>query len=100
MATSVLGRSRIEEGVSQMRTFTQGNVSARWHDEAREGDRGRLSPNIVLPATRHYVVYSYKTPIAWYCLAEATWYMPSVYYSPTTDRHQMMVLEGIGGEES
>lgn len=95
MATTAVGRSKITEGVAQMRTFVQGNVSAKWLDAPVEGDRGRLPHSIDLPESRCYVVYSYKTPIAWYCLSQARWFMPHVYYSPTTVNHQNMVVEAI-----
>jgi hypothetical protein len=99
MATTAVGRGRIAEAVSELRTFTQGNVKAKWHDLPRATDRGRLPWSIILPETRSYVVYSYITPIAWYCLDETRWYMPHVWYSPTTQRHQNIVVEAIPGEE-
>ena len=36
-----------------------------------------------------YAVLSYDTPIAWY--ADGRWYMPGVFYSATTRRHESLV---------
>lgn len=41
-----------------------------------------------------YVVFSYRTPIAWYDSAEG-WIVPDVRYSATTSRHLTAVRMGI-----
>lgn len=38
-----------------------------------------------------YVVYSYNTPIAWYC-NRSGWHKPKVYYSNTTSTKHMTHL--------
>lgn len=42
-----------------------------------------------------YVVYSYRTPIAWWD-ATTGWVIPDVKYSPTTSRHQSIVRLAVG----
>ena len=42
-----------------------------------------------------YVVYSYKTPIAWH--TPDGWVYPSHTYSVSTTRHQGVVRQAIGG---
>ena len=39
-----------------------------------------------------YVVFSYVTPIAWYCAGE--WTIPETKYSVTTSKHQTIVKRG------
>ena len=40
-----------------------------------------------------YVVWSYATPIAWH--GRHGWVVPTVRYSPTTDRHLWHVARGL-----
>lgn len=42
--------------------------------------------NRALQAPDFYLVVSYATPIAWF--AEGIWYVPNVFYSHATPRHQ------------
>lgn len=42
-----------------------------------------------------YVVYSYRTPIAWYSEKHG-WTVPEVKYSQTTTRHQSVVRAALG----
>jgi hypothetical protein len=49
-----------------------------------------------LNATDVYVVYTYRTPIAWYPMnGTGEWIMPAVSYSPTSDQHAMRVRHVI-----
>ncbi|QBZ72290.1 hypothetical protein SEA_CIRCINUS_248 [Streptomyces phage Circinus] len=41
-----------------------------------------------------YVVYSYRTPIAW-CLPSGDWVCPDTRYSVTTSRHQSKVRTAV-----
>jgi hypothetical protein len=38
-----------------------------------------------------YVVYSYRTPIAWHRAADDLWIVPDEKYSMTTSRHQSLI---------
>jgi hypothetical protein len=40
-----------------------------------------------------YIVYSYGTPIAWYC--DKGWFIPDAKYSTTTSKHQNYVRRAI-----
>jgi hypothetical protein len=40
-----------------------------------------------------YIVYSYGTPIAWYC--DKGWFIPDTKYSTTTSKHQNYVRRAI-----
>lgn len=42
-----------------------------------------------------YAVYSYNTPIAWYCSDTDQWYFPDTSYSITTTRHQGKILTAL-----
>lgn len=44
-----------------------------------------------------YAVYSYATPIAWFDSERMEWVYPDVSYSASTQRHQSMVRDAIGG---
>lgn len=42
-----------------------------------------------------YTVYSYSTPIGW-ATADGGVYVPDIYYSTTTSKHQALAREGFG----
>lgn len=47
-----------------------------------------------------YVVWSYRTPIAWFDHIRQTWVTPDVRYSVTTTNHQSIVRQAIARMES
>jgi hypothetical protein len=42
-----------------------------------------------------YVIYSFKTPIAWYDERKSQWIVPAVRYSVTTSKHQNKVRTAL-----
>ncbi|HEY6020997.1 MAG TPA: hypothetical protein VIY48_14165 [Candidatus Paceibacterota bacterium] len=88
--------------------FRHGNLKGK--RESRMPTTGQLSATFRLLLQQDldkfgclYVVYSYKTPIAWYPLPhpnqgldnECKWTMPPVKYSVTTTQHQNVVAVEI-----
>jgi hypothetical protein len=67
------------------------------------GPRGELSGDAlksyetqVLSSSAPYVVYSYRTPIAWHT-PENGWTIPAARYSNTTSNHQNHVRVAVSG---
>lgn len=60
-----------------------GELPIAWTGRLREASK----------ASDFYVVFSYKTPIAWY--ADHIWTIPAVTYGVTTSRHQSVVRKAI-----
>lgn len=74
-------------------TTTTGNL---WGTKGSRGV-GRLPRNLaeaIIDMEPDYTVYSYATPIAW--RRDGQWFMPDVYYSVTTTRHQNKISTAIG----
>ncbi len=67
------------EGVCMPSYVTLGQLPSAYHDSARKA---------------HYVVYSYRTPIAWY-VPSVGWVMPDTRYSVTTSKHQGKIRTAI-----
>ncbi len=67
------------KGVSMPYSVSMGSLPSQYYDSASKA---------------HYVVYSYRTPIAWY-VPNVGWVMPDVKYSVTTSRHQSKVRTAI-----
>lgn len=66
------GALRAVEGAAG---FDLGQLPAEYAESAQSAD---------------YVVYSYRTPIAWH-VPDTGWVMPDVRYSVTTSRHQSKI---------
>jgi hypothetical protein len=75
---------------------THGALWAAWDSHP---ETGRLPAEYRQQLRQHhgqpvYVVYSYATPIAWWC--EGTgWVVPDTRYSATTSKHQGTVRRSI-----
>jgi hypothetical protein len=68
------------KGVCMPSSVSYGQLPSQWRDSASKA---------------HYVVYSYRTPIAWY-VPNVGWVMPHERYSVTTSRHQSKIATAIG----
>jgi hypothetical protein len=67
------------KGVSQPYSVTLGKLPSMWHASALAAD---------------YVVYSYRTPIAWH-VPNYGWVCPHERYSVTTSRHQSKINTAV-----
>jgi hypothetical protein len=65
-------------GVARHVGYTLGSLPRQYHD--------------IIP-TADYVVYSYRTPIAWH--TPDGWVMPNEKYSVTTTRHQSRISTAL-----
>lgn len=68
-------------------TGTRGNLS---------GDALKAYESQVLTSSAPYVVYSYRTPIAWHT-PESGWVIPADRYSNTTSNHQSRIRVAVSG---
>lgn len=73
------GALRGVSGVARHVGYTLGSLPSNWHDSIPTAD---------------YVVYSYRTPIAWH-VPNHGWITPHERYSVTTSRHQSKVNTAI-----
>lgn len=82
--------------ISRREPFTNHNGSFRGV-RGYEG-RGHLPTQFVTDSLlkAEYVVYSYRTPLAW--VRRGRWYYASVSYSPTTTQHQSIVRWAMTGK--
>lgn len=98
MSARVLTRDA-DAPISRREAFTAGNLSgtAGW-----DGSFGALPADwhrALSDADPVYVVWSYRTPIAWVASdGEVT--IPDVTYSPTTTQHQHTARHGLGAKLS
>jgi hypothetical protein len=59
-------------------------------------ETGRLTPDYEQQLRLDqpsYIVYSYGTPIAWFC--DKGWFIPDTKYSTTTSKHQNYVRRAV-----
>lgn len=73
-------------------------------DPREEWQRGQLPGEYRLSlGFAIYVVYSWKTPIAWYIPSvgdsPAEWHIPPEYYTSTTSRYQGMIRNALRNRE-
>lgn len=90
-------RDRIERGVSKLEPFTHGNVSGAWFDTGRNVPTGQMPDRTLIAdgtVGAVYVVFSYRTPIAWYSPLTG-WTQPDTRYSMTTTNHQSVTAFAI-----
>jgi hypothetical protein len=88
MALGMKARNRAEQGIADRTPFVSASMSGKLHSDWHGVSLGSLSPDdrpsdVSGPV---YVVYSYRTPIAWY--AAGKWTVPATRYSMTTSNHQ------------
>jgi hypothetical protein len=83
----------IQRGVDAFEPFTRGNVRGVRH-VAGYGRLGGPERDALSDADRagkvRFVIYSYKTPIAWY-VDGTGWYVSPTKYSASTSAHQRAV---------
>jgi hypothetical protein len=72
----------------QYKSWTPEGAWLNSEDYAKLQEATKDRPELV------YVVYSYRTPIAWHTDAEG-WYVVSQKFSPTTSKHQGYVRRAI-----
>lgn len=97
MALQRTGRDRIERGVSAREAFTHGNVSGRWYATGRDVPTGQMPDRTAIAngtVGAVFVVFSYRTPIAWYSPLNG-WTQPATRYSVTTTNHQSVTAYAI-----
>lgn len=100
MAIQGYGKRGIQNGVDNRTPFKVGNVSGKWYDSWQDVPKGQLPGSYTalmrdeLKGCKFYVVFSYRTPIAWLD-ADLEWHMPSYKYSATTTNHQSVVFVAI-----
>lgn len=100
-------REFIERRISERANFEHRSMSARWFSPRQRIEDGMLPSQFVKVLREHsesadlYVVYSFKTPIAWFSLNDSDskgmnkWYMPNTKYSAMTTAHQNITKRGI-----
>jgi len=91
---ALTGRDRIMRDIRNQKAFTVGNVRGEWINQPADIERGQLPRDVELPEWGPvFVVFSYRTPIAWWC--GDTWTMPTVKYSATTTNHQRVTAQAV-----
>jgi len=95
------GRIKISSAVGTLTDFRHGSVRA---ETFTDGVRADVAGTGQLPAEHvtalraatapTYVVYSYRTPIAWHTVG-AGWTQPTERYSVTTSNHQGIVAGAV-----
>lgn len=73
---------------------THGSLSAKNIDAHAMTYTGNLPDNYarqLIFSRADYIVFSYKTPIAWHDSVTGAWTVPDVKYSKTTSAHQTKV---------
>ncbi len=98
MALKGYGKRIIQNGVDNLTPFKMTSVSGKWFDSWADVSTGQLpNPDSYGWKTgKVYVVFSYRTPIAWtYSYQGNDWMIPDVKYSPTTTNHQSVTSVAI-----
>lgn len=103
MGLQAAGRKAIQTGVDTLAPFSRGSVSGENYKSLKHGlSMGQL-PEEYKATLRQglesgpivYVVYSFRTPIAWGSKigvdSQVEWTIPAVTYSNTTTHHQSIV---------
>jgi hypothetical protein len=97
MAIHRANTERIREAIHHRETFDIASMRGRERcgDPYRSGiEFGQLPHEYRSSVERAtYVVYSYRTPIAWF--VDDEWVVPDVRYSNTTSNHQGIARVGI-----
>ncbi len=95
MAMQTAGRNAVDANVSNRRDFQHGNVSGQTYTASGDVSTGQLPAEyrkmLAEAVGAVYVVFSYRTPIAWWS-GDGGWTMPNVRYSVTTSNHQNLVM--------
>lgn len=92
-----MNQKQAGEAIAEMEDFTASALRGKW--EAYSVDAGRLDPEEAEQLHRSqakgllYIVYSYRTPIAWRDLEG--WYIVEQKFSCTTSRHQGIVRRAL-----
>lgn len=102
MATLLQTRKILSSAMIHGTTFKRGNIHAEMVRTGYYVEMGQLPHFLkdqlkarIDPRIWTFVIYSYKTPIAWATLDENgkpfDWFIPEVHYSVTTTHHQHLV---------
>lgn len=100
MGTRVRNYSEVEDRLAERRPFTHPSMSAETYPAGFMLSRGLLDPEEIArlraldPTKPVYVVYSYRTPIAWEQDGEA--YVVEQKFSTTTSKQQNYVRRAWG----
>ncbi len=99
MALKGKGKRAVQAAVDSFKPFNHGTLSARWLDRMEYGHMvpalgASLAAEIAVEG-RAFVIFSYRTPIAWTIRNEG-WVVPDTRYSVTTTNHQTVVRTAVG----
>jgi hypothetical protein len=89
------GRHIVAKNMRNRTNFTHGNISGSWIGEVNIPSFGYLPVEYQEKLKKDladkdvYVIFSYRTPIAW--TFDQDWVIPKVNYSVTTTHHQSVV---------
>jgi|SRR6266436_4837829 len=95
VALHIKTRQIVSNGMLNRQSFTRGNISANWYVPGEYIQMGQLPLSLQKELSDInldydvFVVFSYKTPIAWYF--NENWTIPDVKYSVTTTHHQSLI---------
>lgn len=98
MALQRSSKSKVQSGMDNLQPFNIGNLSGSWSFSGQTGQLPKEYADMLTSLTQTtdvYVIYSYRTPIAWYSSNDRTWTIPDVKYSVTTTNHQNVVKVAI-----
>lgn len=113
MALQSKTRQIIETSIDRKQNFDRGNVSGKWVYRGyyrSDSTIAELPREFVKLLNKHslgsdlFVVYSYRTPIAWFSLSESDsngnnkWYYVDHKYSSSTTGHQSAVRYALKGK--
>ena len=90
----------IVRSIRDMKPFSVNGTLSGTTDTATRGDLSgdalAAYKSQVLSSSAPYVVYSYRTPIAWHT-PENGWTIPAARYSNTTSNHQSNIRTAVSG---
>lgn len=98
MALQRSGATKVQSGVDNLRPFNIGNLSGSWSNSPNMGQLPKEYVDMLKALAQTddvYVIYSYRTPIAWRARNSKTWTIPNVKYSVTTTNHQNVVKVAV-----
>jgi hypothetical protein len=98
MALKSKGKRAIQAAVDNHTPFKHETLSARWLDRMEYGHMvpalgASLAAEIAVEG-RAFVIFSYRTPIAWMIRNEG-WVVPDTRYSVTTTHHQNVTRTAV-----
>lgn len=99
MALKGKGKRAVQAAVDSFKPFNHGSLSARWIEHMTYGhlvpQYGRSLATEIAVNGRAFVIFSYRTPIAWWSSEGEAWVSPHARYSVTTTNHQNVVRTAI-----